>query len=184
MSRLGRQPIAIPSKVEVQIKDRVVRAKGPLGELSEALPEAARVELKDGKLLVFIDNLEKNSAIYGTTRMRLANMIHGVAEGFSKSLHIVGVGYRGRLEGGKLIFQMGFSHPVEVEVPKDLKVVVGPKMTTFDISGASKEQVGSFAARVRGLRPPEPYKATGLQYVGEHIFRKAGKAAAGGEGKK
>lgn len=174
-------PIAVPQQVQVNISGSTVKAKGPLGELVETLHPIVKAEIKDGKVLLTADlkAARDASAIYGMSRARVANIIEGVSAGFSKTLDVVGLGFKAAFAGDKLTLNIGFSHPVNFIVPKGVKVVVDPKTQGITISGADKELVGETAARVRALKPPEPYKGTGIRYRGEHIVRKAGKTAAG-----
>lgn len=181
MSRIGKIPVPVPSGVTVKIDGKVITAKGPQGELKETLPPVVAAELKDGAIHLTCDlKADRNaSAIYGTTRARVANLVQGANTGFSKVLDIVGLGFKAALAGEKLTLSLGKSHPVEFVIPKGIKAVVDPKSVQITLSGASKELVGSTAANLRGLRVPEPYKGTGIRYHGEHIVRKAGKTAAG-----
>ncbi|MBI5243278.1 MAG: 50S ribosomal protein L6 [Elusimicrobia bacterium] len=180
MSRVGRQPIAIPEGVEVALSGTIVRVKGPGGELSFQLPPVVQAEKKDDSLLLKADDSDPGvRALYGTARTRVANMVHGVKTGFSKAIVIEGLGFKAEPEGEKLMLSIGYSHRVAFPVPKGIKVGVDKKQTTISLSGADKELVGETAARLRALRPPEPYKGTGIRYQGERIQRKAGKTAAG-----
>ena len=177
MSRIGNRQLAIPEGVTVEVNGNVVTVKGSKGELSLTTSDLVTVEVKEGTVVV----TRKNETIparqiHGTTNANIRNMIIGVSEGYSKSLEIVGVGYRFNLKGNKLVINAGYSHPVEVEVPSDLQVKVeGNNQVT--VSGISKERVGEFAANIRKVRKPEPYKGKGIRYVGEHIRRKEGKKA-------
>lgn len=181
MSRIGKIPVPVPQGVTVTISGKTVKAKGAQGELMETLPAVISAEQKDGHIYLTADMKadRKASAIYGTTRARVFNIVHGVHQGFSKVLDIVGLGFKAQLVGEKLTLALGKSHPVEFILPKGIKCVVDPKSVQITLSGASKELVGSTAANIRGLRVPEPYKGTGIRYHGEHIVRKAGKTAAG-----
>lgn len=181
MSRIGKIPIVVPQGVQVQIQPGVVKAKGPQGELQETLPSKIQAELKDGQVVLTADlkAYREISALYGTSRARIANMIHGVHAGFSKVLDVVGLGFKAQIAGDKLTLNIGHSHPTEFLVPKGVKVTVDPKNTQITVSGPNKETVGAVAAEIRSLKPPEPYKGTGIRYFGEHIVRKAGKTAAG-----
>lgn len=171
----------VPEKVKIKIQDRAVSVEGPLGALSYNLPEGITAAVQDGKIT--ISKAEGiGGAIFGTTRARISNMVHGVLSGFTKVLEIQGVGFRGQVEGQRLVMQLGFSHPVVVDIPKGIKMSFDPKQTVFTISGIDKEVVGDIAARLRCKKTPEPYKGTGIRYQGEHITRKAGKTAAGAAG--
>ena len=177
MSRIGNRKLAIPEGVTVEVNGNVVTVKGSKGELNLTTSDLVTVEVKEGMIVV----TRKNETIparqmHGTTNANIRNMIIGVSEGYSKSLEIVGVGYRFNLKGNKLVINAGYSHPVEVEIPSDLQVKVeGNNQAT--VSGISKERVGEFAANIRKVRKPEPYKGKGIRYAGEHIRRKEGKKA-------
>ena len=177
MSRIGNRHLAIPEGVTVTVEGNVVTVKGSKGELSLTTSDLVAVEVKEGTVVV----TRKNETIparqmHGTTNANIRNMMIGVSEGYSKSLEIIGVGYRFNLKGNKLVINAGYSHPVEVEIPSDLKLSVeGNNQVT--VSGISKERVGEFAANIRKVRKPEPYKGKGIRYVGEHIRRKEGKKA-------
>ena len=180
MSRIGRQPVVVPQGVQVEFKGQDIRVKGPLGELKGNLPSVVKAELKDGHVNLAAEaKLPSERALYGSTRAKLANMVHGVSKGFTRVVEIYGLGYRATLQGQKLSMTLGFSHPVEFDIPKGVKIEVDPKQTVLTLSSIDKELLGATAARLRGLKEPEPYKATGIRYRGEHITRKAGKTAAG-----
>ena len=177
MSRIGNRVIAIPENVTVSVNDNVVTVKGSKGEHSLELNKLINVEIKDNTVVV----TRKNETIpakqmHGTTNANIRNMIIGVSEGFSKSLEIIGVGYRFNLKGNVLVINAGYSHPVELEVPEGLSLEAkGNNQVT--VSGISKEKVGEFAAIIRKVREPEPYKGKGIRYVGEYVRRKEGKKA-------
>lgn len=176
MSRLGNKPIAIEG-ANVEIKDNVIVVKGPKGELSLECPKSVTIELKDGHLHFTRENDEKaNRALHGTTRANVNNMVIGVTKGFEKVLEIEGTGYRAQLQGNKLVVLAGYSHPVEMPIPKGLTVTV-PNPTEIHVAGCDKQLVGQFAADVRIIRKPEPYKGKGIHYRGEYIRRKEGKKA-------
>lgn len=180
MSRIGRIPVVVPQGVQVRVEGRTVKAKGPLGELQETLPAEVTAAVADGKVQLTADvGSSAVRALYGTSRARVANMVAGVQGGFSKVLDIVGLGFKAQLAGEKLTLHLGKSHPVEYAVPKGVRVAVDAKTYQLTVTGADKELVGSTAAAIRAIRPPEPYKGTGIRYQGEHIRRKAGKTAAG-----
>jgi len=181
MSRIGKMPVVIPSGVQVSIANGVVTAKGPKGELKEPLHPLVKAEVKDGKVLLTADlkAARDASAIYGMSRAKVNNLVHGAASGFSKILEIHGLGFRGEVAGSKLTLTLGKSHPVIFEAPKGITLALDPKKTQITVSGASKDLVGATAANIRELRKPEPYKGTGIRYQGEHIRKKAGKTAAG-----
>ena len=177
MSRIGNRIIAIPENVTVETSNSMVSVKGPKGELSLELSKLIDVEVKDNTVVV----TRKNESIpakqmHGTTNANIRNMIIGVSEGFSKALEIIGVGYRFNLKGNTLVINAGYSHPVELEIPDELTLETkGNNQVT--VSGISKEKVGEFAANIRKVRKPEPYKGKGIRYVGEYIRRKEGKKA-------
>ena len=177
MSRIGNRQLAIPEGVTVEINEGMVVVKGPKGELNMPLAKNINVEVKDGNVLVTRENeLVSSKQMHGTTNANIRNMIIGVSEGYSKSLEIIGVGYRFNLKGQTLVINAGYSHPVELEIPSDLKLEVqGNNQVT--VSGISKEKVGEFAANIRKVRKPEPYKGKGIRYVGEYVRRKEGKKA-------
>jgi len=176
MSRIGRSVIPIPSGVEVKLAGSTLSVKGPKGELSQSMPEPIGVEIEGGQMQMTRPDEKKDTrALHGLARALAANMVTGVTEGFSKGLEIQGVGYRADVQGSKLNLALGFSHPVAVDVPKGLKVSCeGP--TNITIEGIDKQLVGQFAADIRSIRPPEPYKGKGIRYQGEHVRRKVGKA--------
>ena len=180
MSRVGNRPIELASGVEVKIDDGRVCVKGPKGELEEALVERTRVEVSDGIVVVRRDSDEKAArANHGLMRSLLANMITGVTAGFEKGLELVGVGYRAEVAGRELTLRVGYSHPVVMKIPEGLEVAC-ESPTKLSVSGISKQKVGQFAAEVRGVRSPEPYKGKGIRYAGEQVRRKVGKSAVGG----
>ncbi|MBO55457.1 MAG: 50S ribosomal protein L6 [Dehalococcoidia bacterium] len=178
MSRIGKEPISIPSDVQVSIEGRNVGVSGPKGSLDLDLPGEIGVRQEDDKILVERPNDDrKNKALHGLTRSLVNNMIIGVSEGFKKELEIVGVGYRAAEKGSDgLELQLGFSHPVQVKAPEGITFEV-PEPTRIIVSGINKEVVGQVAANIRSYRKPEPYKGKGIRYVGEYVARKAGKAA-------
>ena len=178
MSRIGNRNLAIPEGVTVEVNGNVVTVKGSKGELNLTTSDLVTVEVKEGMIVV----TRKNETIparqiHGTTNANIRNMIIGVSEGYSKSLEIVGVGYRFNVQGKKLVINAGYSHPVEVKAPEGI-TIESPSNTELTIKGIDKCLVGEFAANVRKIRQPEPYKGKGIRYVGEHIIRKEGKKAA------
>lgn len=184
MSRIGRNPIQIPEKVEVTITDlpsgQTVRIKGLKGELESSFRKEIKITKQEGKIVLSRENDEILSRkLHGMTRTLIYNMILGVTQGFKKELDIVGVGYRAQVQGTKLILQVGYSHPVEVESPtKETKIEIDKNQTHITISGISKQIVGDLAAHIRSVRPPEPYKGKGIKYSDERIRKKVGKSAA------
>jgi large subunit ribosomal protein L6 len=178
MSRIGKQSIKIPDGVTVNVANGEVQAKGPKGALGCAVPTGIRAKVEDGKLIFEREDDKKESrARHGLARALANNMVVGVSAGFLKRLEIEGVGYRADVKGSVLNLLLGFSHPVAMDIPKGLKVSVEGN-TKLQIEGADKQEVGQFAADVRSLRPPEPYKGKGIRYDDEHIRRKVGKAGA------
>lgn len=181
MSRIGKQPVVIPSGVQLKLDGNVVTAKGPKGELKEALHPYVKAEIKDGAVILSADiSVARDaSAIWGMTRARLNNLVHGVSVGYSKILEIHGLGFRAEVVGQKVTLALGKSHPVVFEAPKGVTIAVDAKKTVLTVSGVNKDQVGATAADIRELRKPEPYKGTGIRYQGEYVRKKAGKTAAG-----
>jgi large subunit ribosomal protein L6 len=176
MSRIGRKPISIPAGVDVQLDGNTVRVKGPLGELQRTLPEDVTIRRQDGELLVERPSDDpRHRALHGLSRTLLANMVEGVTAGFTKTLEIVGVGYRAETKPFGLTLQLGFSHPIDYRAPEGITLKAASP-TVVEVSGTNKEVVGQVAAEIRSLRPPEPYKGKGVKYRGEVIRRKAGKA--------
>jgi large subunit ribosomal protein L6 len=177
MSRLGKQPVTIPKGVDVTVDKTTVTVKGPKGTLTRRVHPAVTITVAEGSATV-VPNKEHElaAAMWGTFAAHLNNMVHGVTEGFEKKLQIEGVGYRAELKGRTLVLSMGFSHPVEMQVPEGIDAVVEKNIIT--LKGADNEQLGQFAADVRAVKKPEPYKGKGIRYVGEYIIRKQGKKAA------
>ncbi|MBM3198089.1 MAG: 50S ribosomal protein L6 [Chlamydiae bacterium] len=182
MSRLGKTPVILPKGVEVKVVNRIVQVKGPKGTLSEPLKEGFAIRVEDEKLYVDIEEGKTpSSAFQGLMRALVRNMVEGVSKGFEKRLSLVGVGYRAAIQGSVLDLQLGFSHPTKMAIPKAVQVSVD-KNTLIVISGSDKRIVGQFAASVRAMRPPEPYKGKGIRYEAERVRKKAGKAAKGKTG--
>jgi large subunit ribosomal protein L6 len=177
MSRIGRLPIPIPDGVEVAVDGTVVRVKGPKGELSQGVSRDLSIEREDSTLLVKRPtDRPEHRALHGLTRSLIFNMVEGVTNGFEKRLEIQGVGYRAQLKGNTLELALGFSHPVRVEAPAGIDFEV-PVPTQVIVRGIDKQAVGEVAARIRKLRPPEPYKGKGVRYADEYVARKVGKRA-------
>ena len=177
MSRIGKQPIPLPTGVEVSIDPDVVRVSGPRGSLEERKPRDIAVEKNDGEVLVTRPtDRGEHRALHGLTRSLIANMVTGVTEGFSKRLEIQGVGYRAALRGKDIELQVGYSHPVSIPAPDGIEFEV-PQPTRIIIKGNNKQVVGEIAAIIRKQRPPEPYKGKGIRYQGEYVARKVGKRA-------
>ncbi|MDX1535212.1 MAG: 50S ribosomal protein L6 [Candidatus Spechtbacterales bacterium] len=181
MSRIGKQPIEVPDKVNITIDGENVLVKGPLGELSVDVPSVLSVKQEDNLLTVEVGKKSSRTpALWGLYRSLLNNMVKGVSKGFEKKLQIEGVGYRAETQGNKIVLNLGYSHPIEMEVPEGIKVEV--EKSTITVSGADKQLVGQFAADIRSKRKPEPYKGKGIRYENEHVRRKAGKRAVGTAG--
>jgi large subunit ribosomal protein L6 len=177
MSRIGRQPITVPSGVEVAIEPELVRVKGPKGELQERISRDMTIQQEEGRLTVARPSDRRDHrALHGLTRSLVANMVQGVTEGFEKRLEIQGVGYRAALRGKDIELSVGYSHPVLIEAPAGIEFEV-PQPTRVVVRGFSKQVVGEVAARIRKVRPPEPYKGKGIRYEGEYVARKVGKRA-------
>lgn len=181
MSRIGKKPIEIPKGVEVKVESNTVIVKGPKGELQKEIPLEIKIEIKDDKIFVSPGKETKRAkAFWGLFRTLIFNMIKGVTDGYEKKLEIHGVGYRANLEGEDLILLVGFSHPVKIDKVEGIEFLVEKSIIT--VSGINKELVGQIAAKIRKVRPPEPYKGKGIRYLGEEIRRKAGKKVATIEG--
>ena len=179
MSRIGKQPIEIPSGVEVSLDGTQVTVKGPRGTLEQSFHREIRIVKEDGAIRVERPDDEGfHRALHGLTRTLIANMVEGVTKGFEKRLEIVGVGYRAALRGQDLELQVGYSHPVAVPKPEGIEFEV-PAPTRIVVRGSDKQQVGEVAANIRKVRKPEPYKGKGIRYEGEYVRKKAGKAAKG-----
>jgi large subunit ribosomal protein L6 len=177
MSRIGKQPIAVPSGVTVAIEPERVTVNGPKGELSERIPRDISVEQADGELRVTRPtDRGEHRALHGLTRTLVANMVQGVTDSFEKRLEIQGVGYRAQLRGRDLELALGYSHPVSIKAPDGIEFEV-PQPTRIVVRGASKQMVGETAALIRKQRKPEPYKGKGIRYEGEYVARKVGKRA-------
>lgn len=177
MSRIGKQPIPVPTGVTVAIEPDRVTVNGPKGELSERIPRDINVEQAGEEIRVTRPtNRGEHRALHGLTRSLVANMVQGVTDGFERRLEIQGVGYRAQLRGRDLELALGYSHPVSVKAPEGIEFEV-PMPTRIVVKGASKQQVGEIAAYIRKQRKPEPYKGKGIRYEGEHVARKVGKRA-------
>jgi large subunit ribosomal protein L6 len=177
MSRIGKQPIAVPDGVEITIEPDLVKVKGPKGELQERVSTEISVAQENGEIVVTRStDRGEHRALHGLTRSLIANMVEGVTNGFEKRLEIQGVGYRAQLQGKKLVLALGYSHPVEVNAPDGIDFEV-PQPTRITVRGISKQVVGEVAANIRKQRPPEPYKGKGIRYEGEYVARKVGKRA-------
>lgn len=180
MSRIGKKPISLPAGVEVKVDGNIVTIQGPKGSLAQTLPEGISVIQEDNQALVERANDNKQQrSFHGLSRALIANMVEGVTNGFEKKLELVGVGYRAQMQGKKLVINIGFSHPVEIDAPEGIEFDV-PAPTRITIKGIDKQLVGNTAAHIRAIRKPEPYKGKGIKYEDEYIRRKAGKAGAAG----
>lgn len=178
MSRIGKQPIPVPSGVTVTVDGDTVKVKGPKGELTQAIRPEVTVAVEDGQVVVTrVNDSKANRALHGLTRSLVANMVEGVTDGFRKTLEMVGVGYRAEKKGKTLVINAGYSHPVQYPEPEGLTLST-PAPTQIVVEGIDKQQVGQVAAEIRAVRPPEPYKGKGIRYQGEYVRRKAGKAGA------
>jgi large subunit ribosomal protein L6 len=184
VSRIGRLPVTVPAGVQVTIEGQQVQVKGPKGEMMKLFRPEIGIALEASQVIVTRGNDEpRNRALHGTTRALINSMIVGVSTGFTKVLEIDGVGYRAEMDGKTLVIYVGYSHPVRMEPPAGISFEVDTKTRQVKVMGFDKELVGQVAANIREVRPPEPYKGKGIHYLGEHIRRKAGKAAKG-KGKK
>jgi large subunit ribosomal protein L6 len=178
MSRVGGKAIAIPSGVKVKLGEGKVEIQGPKGKLVTPLPRGIQLEQADGALRAVRERDSKElKARWGLARSLVANAVKGVSQGFSRELDIVGIGYRASVEGRKVMFALGYSHPIQFEIPEGIDIKVD-KNTHIVVSGADKRLVGQVAADIRGLRSPDPYKQKGIRYTGEHLKKKAGKTGA------
>lgn len=178
MSRIGKKIILIPNSVKVNQQDSVVSVEGPKGKLSYSLPSSIKIEINNGEISVKRETDSKiDRSKHGLSRAMINNMVKGVVEGFTKNLGIEGVGFRAQVQGKVINLQLGFSHPVNFNIPEGI-VVETPKPNQIIIKGIDKGKVGEVAATIRSFYPPEPYKGKGVHYVGEHIRRKAGKTVA------
>ena len=176
MSRIGKLPIKIPTTVDVTNDNSVLKVKGKFGTLERTIPEVIQLDQTEGTLIVSVKNETRtNKALHGLYRTLINNMLTGVSEQFLITLVLQGVGYRASVQGKSLVLNLGFSHPVNIDIPDGINVEV-VQNTTINIKACDKEQLGLFAAKVRSWRPPEPYKGKGILYKGEQILRKAGKS--------
>lgn len=175
MSRIGNKIVELPAGVEVKQDGNNITVKGPKGELTRAFSSDITMNI-EGNVVTFTrpNDTKEMKTIHGTTRANFNNMVVGVSEGFQKALELIGVGYRAQLQGKKLVLNVGYSHPVEIEAPAGIEIEV-PANTQVIVKGINKEVVGELAANIRGVRPPEPYKGKGIRYVGEYVRRKEGK---------
>jgi len=178
MSRIGEKPVKIEEGVEVRIEKKEILVKGPRGELEVTLPDVLNAEEKDGEILLSRNDEEKPTrSLHGTYRMILFNAVQGVKNGYEKKLELVGIGYRAKMEGTTLVLTLGWNHPVKLETPEGIEIEV-PEETAITIKGIDKQLVGEFAAKIRSIRKPEPYKGKGIRYEGEYIKIKTPKVVA------
>lgn len=177
MSRIGKKLIEIPTDVDVKIEGRVIKVKGSKGELNWSYPDRMKVSVNAGNIVVErTDDSKVDRALHGLTRSLISNMVTGVSQGYQRVLEIFGVGYRAQVQGNKLMLTLGYSHPVELELPDGVKATVDPKQTQITLTGVDKQQLGQIAANLKALRPPDTYKGKGIRYAGERLKLKAGKA--------
>lgn len=178
MSRIGKIPVEVKKDVKVELKGQHIKLEGPKGKLELDIPLGIKVEQQDDKLIISkLSDAKQARANHGTIRAVLKNMVEGVSTGHKKDLEIQGIGFRAALEGQKIVFNLGFSHPVEYQIPGDVKVTV-PNQTSISVEGVDKVRVGLIASKIRGLKPAEPYKGKGIRYLGEIIRRKQGKSVS------
>src|SRR5215467_2086579 len=178
MSRIGKKPIEIPKGVTVKIDGNTVAVQGPKGKLDTPLPLGIKMEQKDGHLLAVREN-DSQSAVHGLARALVNNAVEGVTKGWTRELEIVGIGYRAEMKGKtQVVFNLGYSHPIEYPLPTGVDAAVDPKQTKITLTGIDRQKVGQVAAEMRALRPPDPYKNKGVRYVGERLKKKVGKTGA------
>jgi large subunit ribosomal protein L6 len=178
MSRIGRKPIALPKGVTVKLEGNTVAVQGPKGKLETPLPPGIRMEQQDGHLVAIREN-DSQAAVHGLARALVNNAVEGVTKGWTKELEIVGIGYRAEMKGkGIVVFNLGYSHPIEYPLPSGIDVAVDAKQTKLTVSGIDRQKVGQVAAEMRSLRPPDPYKNKGVRYAGERLKKKVGKTGA------
>lgn len=178
MSRIGKKPIAIPNGVKIEVKDSSIFVEGQKGNLSRTLSNRISLEIKDNQIFVKrASDTKGDKSLHGLYRALILNMIKGVTEGYSKGLEIIGVGFKAQVQGDNLTMNLGFSHPVNFPIPEGIKIET-PKQTQIVVRGIDKEKVGKVAAEIRRVSPAEPYKGTGIRFLGEYIKKKVGKAQA------
>lgn len=177
MSRIGKKPIEIPKSVDVFLEGRIIKIKGPKGELDWNYPEKIKVSINGGTVSVErVGDSKAERALHGLTRSIISNMVTGVSQGYQKILEVVGVGYKVQVIGNKIVFSLGYSHPIEIQLPEGIKVSVDAKQTQITLVGVDKEQLGRVAASLKALRLPDAYKGKGIRYSGEKLKLKVGKA--------
>lgn len=179
MSRIGKMPVVVPKGVSLKVAASAVEVKGPKGTITSPLPPGISCKVEDGSAVVTrATEAKRERAFHGLARALLANAVKGVTDGFSRQLEIQGIGYRVQLKGKKLELALGFSHPVNYQIPEEVDISVDEKAGKITVAGSDKQRVGQVAAEIRALRPPEPYKGKGIRYAGEHVKRKVGKTGA------
>jgi large subunit ribosomal protein L6 len=178
MSRIGKKPIPLPKGVTMKVEGNVVTVQGPKGRVDTPLPAGIKVEQQDGNLVAVREN-DSQAAVHGLARALVNNAVEGVTKGWNRELEIVGIGYRAEMKGkGTVVFNLGYSHPIEYPLPTGVDTVVDAKQTRLTVSGIDRQRVGQVAAEMRSLRPPDPYKNKGVRYVGERLKKKVGKTGA------
>lgn len=176
MSRIGKNPINLPDSVDVRTERDTITVKGPLGELRWNIPSDIKVSVKDKTVVVErLSDMKEIKALHGTIRNIISDMVRGVSEGYQKVLEITGVGYRAQVQGDRIIFTLGYSRPVEFNLPKGISAEVDKKQTQLTLKGINKQLIGQIAANIRSLKPPDPYKGKGIRYAGEYLKLKPGK---------
>ncbi len=176
MSRIGKKPVDIPAGVDVKLLENNIKVKGPKGELTWSFPEKTGVTVQDNRILVSrADDTKEVRALHGLTRSLISNMVEGVTKGYQRVLDIVGVGYRAQVQGNKILFSLGYSHPVEFQLPEGISAAVDQKQTQITLTGIDKQKIGQIAANLRSLRKPDVYKGKGVRYSGQRMKLKVGK---------
>jgi large subunit ribosomal protein L6 len=179
MSRLGKRPLPIPEKVKVEFKGHKLEISGPLGKIFQDIPNQLNIKTENNEVLVVAQGESREiNMLHGLIRGLIKNALVGITQGFKKNLEIQGLGYKSNVEGKDVVFQIGYSHPIRFPIPEGIKITID-RQTLITITGADRALVGQVASSIRALKPPEPYKGTGIRYVGEHIIKKVGKTAAG-----
>jgi len=176
MSRIGKKPIDIPAGVDVILLDNTIKIKGPKGELQWGLPSGAKASVAENRILVERENdLKKNRALHGLSRNLIANMVTGVTTGYQRVLEIVGVGYRAQVQGSKIVLSLGYSHPIEFNLPDGITAAVDQKQTQITLTGIDKQKIGQIAANLKAIRKPDIYKGKGVRFAGQRLKLKVGK---------
>jgi large subunit ribosomal protein L6 len=177
MSRIGKKPIEVPKGVDITVDGNTIQVKGPKGQLTWRYPQRVSVVLQEGKVLVRRSgDLKQDRSLHGLTRSLVSNMVTGVSQGYERVMEISGVGYRAQVQGSKITFTLGYSHPIEYQLPEGVGAAVDQRQTTLTLKGIDKQQIGQIAANIRALRSPDIYKGKGVRYAGERIKLKVGKA--------